>query len=70
MRTLDVGLGARNTAPPPVASTTPDICVSSSMIASSRSRNPASPSISNIVGIVTPSRPSSSWSASTATSAR
>ena len=41
----------RNTAPPPVASTMSDSCVSSAMIASSRSRNPVSPSISKIVGM-------------------
>ena len=39
--------------------------MSSASVASSRSRNPASPSISNIVGIDTPSRCSSSTSAST-----
>ena len=61
-RSLSVarGLRARSTAPPPVASTTPVSRVRSSMIASSRSRNPTSPSISKIVGIVTPSRSSSS----------
>ena len=44
----------------PVASTTSDIRVSSSISASSRSRKPASPSISKIVGMLTPSLASSS----------